>query len=74
MKGFPGHRLLATESPDASVREYATFNVANLSSDPDLLAQIGRAGGVPPLVFLAQSNNIHSQCLAFAALRRLRPR
>ena len=26
--------------------------------------------GVPPLVQLAQSNNIHSQCLAFAALRR----
>ena len=62
---------LTADATDPVVREYATFNVANLSTDPDLLAQIGRAGGIAPLVKLATSENFNSQCLALAALRRL---
>lgn len=62
---------LAVESPDATCRDFATFGLANLASDPELLAQIGRAGGLEPLVRLAHSTNIHSQCLALSAIRRL---
>lgn len=62
---------LAVSSADAVCREYATFCLANMASDPDLMAQVGRAGGLGPLVKLAHSQNIHSQCLALGALRRL---
>ena len=53
------------------MREYAAFTLANLASNPEYLNSIGKQGGIGPLIMLARSNNIHSQCLALAALRRL---
>ena len=47
------------------------FTIANLASNPEYLNAIGKQRGISPLIMLARSNNIHSQCLAFAALRRL---
>ena len=48
----------------------STFGIANLTSNSEILTQIGRGGGIRPLIALAKSENLHSQCLAFSALRR----
>jgi hypothetical protein len=53
------------------IRDYASFGLANLCSNFDYVPIIGRVGGVGPLVAIASSANVHSQCLGLAALRRL---
>ena len=63
--------LLAFESPNIDCKEYAAFCIANLCSNPDYLQYLGKNGGIPPLLLLSQSKNVHSQCIALAALRRL---
>jgi len=46
--------------------------VANMTSNGEILAQIGRGGGIKPLIALANDGkNLHSQCLALSSLRRL---
>jgi hypothetical protein len=60
-----------SQSPEPDVREYAAYVIANLCSNEDYLNKIGKEGGIGPLVTLADSNNVHSQCLAMSGLRRL---
>lgn len=48
----------------------STFAIANLTSS-EILPQIGRGGGIRPLVALARSENLHSRCLVLSSLRRL---
>lgn len=69
--GLVEYLMELTQSPDADVREYATFCLANLASNPDHLAALGKAGAMAPLIKLSSSTNVHSQCLALAALRRM---
>jgi hypothetical protein len=60
------------ETPsDSDIQTYAAFGVANLCSNPDYLALIGRNGGVPLLMHLSKSSNSHCLSLGLAALRRL---
>eukprot|EP01037_Dinobryon_pediforme_P048376 gene48376-63378_t len=61
----------AFESPDADVREYAAFAIANIAANPDYTALVGRNGGIPPLIQLSKSASINTVCLGLAALRRM---
>ncbi|KAL3789563.1 hypothetical protein ACHAWO_009126 [Cyclotella atomus] len=47
------------------------FGIANLTSNAEVLSQIGRGGGIRPLLSLAKSDNLHYQCSAISGLRRL---
>jgi hypothetical protein len=43
-----------------------------MTSNGEILAQIGRGGGIKPLIALANDGkNKHAQCLALSSLRRL---
>jgi hypothetical protein len=46
------------------------LGIANLTSNPEILSQIGR-GGIRPLLTLAKSSCKHLQCSALSGLRRL---
>jgi hypothetical protein len=70
-KGYLKICIAAFESNDDDIRAYAGFGVANLCSNPDYLALIGKEGGIPPLIQLSQSTNVNTLSLALAALRRL---
>ena len=48
-----------------------TFGIANLTSNGDILSDIGRGGGIMPLITLAKSSNFHYNCLALSSLWRL---
>lgn len=61
----------AYQSKDLDVKEYASFSFANLCSNPDYTALVGRSGGIPPLIMLTKSFNVNTLCLGLAALRRL---
>ena len=50
---------------------YHLFAIANLTSNPEILSQLGRGGGIRALLTLVRSNNLHFQCSAIAGLRRL---
>lgn len=50
---------------------YHQLGVANLTSNPEVLSQIGRGGGIRPLLALAKSQNLHYQLTAISGLRRL---
>jgi hypothetical protein len=56
---------------NASTEMCHLFGIANLTSNPEILAQVGRGGGIRPLIALAKSNNLQLQCLAISGLRRL---
>eukprot|EP01031_Cornospumella_fuschlensis_P040692 gene40692-49616_t len=61
----------AFQSSDEDLRTYAAFGVANLCSNPDYLALIGRQGGIPLLIHLSKSENVNTLGLGLAAMRRL---
>jgi len=58
-------------SEDLDVREYSSYCIANICSNPDYLAMVGDSGGIPPLIQLTKSDNVNTLCLGMAALRRL---
>ena len=47
------------------------FGIVNLTSNPEILSQIGRRGGIRPILALAKSHDLHSQCIAISGVRRL---
>ena len=62
----------ASSKPKNNGNLLSTFGIANMTSNGEILSQIGRGGGIKPLVALAQgTENLHSQCLALSSLRRL---
>jgi len=61
----------AFKGSDMDCKEYAAFTIANICSNPDYIAMIGKSGGIPPLIMLSRSENIHTLCLSLAAIRRL---
>jgi hypothetical protein len=70
-KGYLKICTTAFESSDDDIRTYAAFGIANLCSNPDYLALIGKQGGIPPLIQLSRSTNVNTLSLSLAALRRL---
>jgi vacuolar protein 8 len=49
----------------------STFGITNLTSNGEILSEVGRDGGIMPLIYLVKSDNLHYQCLALSSLRRL---
>ena len=50
----------------------SAYAIANMTSNGEILTQIGRGGGIKPLIALVNDGeNLHSQCLALSSLRRL---
>jgi len=41
----------------------STFGIANLTSNGEILSEVGRDGGIMPLIYFAKSDNLHYQCL-----------
>lgn len=70
-KGYVSICTAAFRCSDQDVRNYAAFGIANLCSNPDYLALVGRQGGIPLLIHLSKSDNVNTLALGLAALRRL---
>ena len=66
-----GGPFIAASSSNKNPSLYHLFAVANLTSNPEILSQLGREGGIRALLTLAKSDNLHFQCSAIAGLRRL---
>lgn len=60
-----------TDDGSHDCKDYAAFTIANMCGNPDFLEHIGANGGIPPLIMLSRSNNVHSLCLGLSGLRRL---
>jgi len=59
-------------NPTISTSSSNAYAIANMASNGEILAQIGRGGGIKPLIALANDGkNKHAQCLALSSLRRL---
>ncbi len=52
-------------------KDLCAFAISNLLSNDHILDHIGQYNGIPPLLFLAKSDNDHCKCISITSLRRL---
>lgn len=64
-------KAASTQQGDGTIGTSSSAAIANMTSNGEILAQIGRGGGIKPLIALANDGDIFSQCLALSSLRRL---